>query len=287
MSAVLDVATITEPGVYDIPADAYHADPVVGGSLSSTGARRLLPPSCPALYRYEQDNPGAAPANPAFDLGHAAHLMVLGAGPVLHVVDADSWRTADARAQRLAAYEAGEVPLLAADYERAQAMAAALREHEIGALFDPDRGSAEVTIVWRDDATGVMCRARLDWWLTSGSVLDYKTAHAVDLDSLSRATYQHGYYIQAAWYLAGLKALGLADDDTQFVFVAQLKDPPHLVQPYVLDDVAMRLGAAKSRQALQIYSHCTATGEWPAYHPDIALISLPAWAEKQEGAHLT
>ena len=30
---------ITEPGVYDIPATAYHRDPVVGGSLSSTGAR--------------------------------------------------------------------------------------------------------------------------------------------------------------------------------------------------------------------------------------------------------
>lgn len=42
--------TITEPGVYDLPAEVYHADPVEGGSLSSTGARKLLPPSCPGWH---------------------------------------------------------------------------------------------------------------------------------------------------------------------------------------------------------------------------------------------
>src|SRR5258708_26204894 len=41
-------------GVYGIPADAYHADPIEGGSLSSSGARRLLPPGCPALFRQDR-----------------------------------------------------------------------------------------------------------------------------------------------------------------------------------------------------------------------------------------
>jgi len=33
---------VTEPGVYDIPEDAYHRDPVKGGSLSYSGAKKLL-----------------------------------------------------------------------------------------------------------------------------------------------------------------------------------------------------------------------------------------------------
>jgi len=33
---------IRRPGLYDLPEHIYHADPVPGGSLSSTGARRLL-----------------------------------------------------------------------------------------------------------------------------------------------------------------------------------------------------------------------------------------------------
>ena len=48
--------TITEPGVYEMPAEEYHADPVEGGSLSSTGARRLLE-MAPARWRYEQAHP--------------------------------------------------------------------------------------------------------------------------------------------------------------------------------------------------------------------------------------
>ncbi|MBO0827768.1 MAG: hypothetical protein J2P24_08300 [Streptosporangiales bacterium] len=48
---------ITEPGVYNLPAAVYHADPVPGGSLSQSGAKKLLPPSCPALYRYWADHP--------------------------------------------------------------------------------------------------------------------------------------------------------------------------------------------------------------------------------------
>ena len=48
-------------GVYDgMDEDAYHADPVPGGSLSASGAKLLLPPSCPALYHYRRDHPKAA-----------------------------------------------------------------------------------------------------------------------------------------------------------------------------------------------------------------------------------
>jgi hypothetical protein len=50
MTATLDRTVITQPGVYDLPADVYHADPVppeLGGSLSSSGAKLLLPRPAP------------------------------------------------------------------------------------------------------------------------------------------------------------------------------------------------------------------------------------------------
>ena len=56
---------VDEPGVYDgLDEAAYHADPVPGGSLSASGAKLLLPPSCPALYadrerRCDQTWPGS------------------------------------------------------------------------------------------------------------------------------------------------------------------------------------------------------------------------------------
>ncbi|AEW94644.1 MULTISPECIES: PD-(D/E)XK nuclease-like domain-containing protein [Streptomycetaceae] len=276
-------APVTEPGVYpDMPIEAYHRDP----ALSSTGARRLLPPGCPALYRYEQDHP--QPPSTAFELGTAAHRLVLGVGPDLVVVDAEDWRTRDARARRDAARAAGAVPLLAAEYALVQAMAAALRRHPVaGVLFAPGSGRPEVSVFWRDRATGVMLRERPDWlpYQRPGARLivpDYKTAVALDDDALSRAIAAHGYHQQAAWYLDGLRATGLAGEDAAFVFVFQLKAPPHLVRTVQLPMLAERIGRAKNRAAIETFADCQRTGRWPGYGDDVAHLSLPPWAEKTE-----
>src|SRR5690606_6451240 len=132
---------VTEPGIYDIDVDDYHRDPVPGGSLSSSGARDLLPPSCPAKFRYDRDNPGPT-SKRHFDLGHAAHKLVLGVGAPLVVIEADSYRTKAAQEQQKAAHLAGHVPLLEHEHEQVQAMAAAIREHPIaGPLFNPEHGT--------------------------------------------------------------------------------------------------------------------------------------------------
>lgn len=278
-------ATITEPGVYDIPVDEYHRDPVVGGSLSSSGARMLLPPSCPAKFRYEQDHPGET-SKRHFDIGNAAHKLVLGAGAELVVIDAANYKTKSAQDQQRAAHAAGAVPLLPHEYEQVQAMAAAIRGHEIaGPLLEPGSGWAELTLVWKDKHTGIWCRARLDW-VRGGErtvIVDVKTTRAGDLDSISRFVADHGYHVQEAWYRAGAEALGLADRDTVFVFVFVEKDPPYLVTPVYLDPTALRIGTAKCVQALSIYQHCVTENHWYGHTDDLALVSLPPWVERNEG----
>lgn len=162
-AAVASSVVVTEPGIYDIDVDDYHRDPVPGGSLSSSGARKLLPPSCPAKFRYEQDNPGPSQAR-HFDLGHAAHKLVLGVGAPLVVIDAANYKTKAAQEQQKAAHLAGHVPLLTHEHDQVQAMAAAIREHPIaGPLFNPEHGTPEVSLFWRDSPTGIMRRARFDW----------------------------------------------------------------------------------------------------------------------------
>lgn len=284
-----DPIVITEPGVYEMSNDDYHADPVPGGSLSSTGARRILHPGCPAQYRYDREHP--PPPKPHFDVGHAAHMMVLGRGPEIVALDFDNWQTKAARAQRDEAHAAGAVPLLAGQYERVVAMALVLRRHPLaGLLFDPDRGQPEQSLFWVDEQTGVWCRARLDWLpdRIPGMrmiIPDYKTADAVDLDALGRATASYGYHMQDAWYRAGVQALGLADAACRFVLVCQRKDPPYLVTVVEMDHVAQRLGHQLNRQALQVYAECRRTGEWPGYADDVAQLHLPAWYENQMGAN--
>ena len=231
---------LTEPGVYDgIPDHEYHGGLVKGGSLSSTGIRKLLPPSCPALYRHWADNPPEP--KPSFDLGHAAHKLVLGVGPALALVDRDRWDTKDAKAEVAAVRARGGVPLHPADWAAVAAMAAQLRAHPLaGHLFDPDRGGqAEQTYVWADPDTGVMCRARPDWTPATGGrlvLVDYKTsADLPTTESFERTSWKWHYEVQAAHYLAGARALGLGEDDAAFVFVMQHKTPPYPVRVFQLD----------------------------------------------------
>lgn len=277
---------ITEPGLYPgVTADQYHADPVAGGSLSSTGARRLLPPSCPALFRHEQDH-GQEP-RATFDFGSAAHRIVLGDGPTIHVIDAPDWRTKAAREERDQAREDGLLPLLEKDYEQVAAMADAIRTHPVASkLFAPGTGRPEQTLVWRDEPTGVMCRARLDWLPNKGArprliVPDYKTAVSAEPTAFQRTVDTYGYHQQAAWYLSGVKALGM-DPEPQFLFVVQEKSAPYLVTVFHLDHMAMRIGAAKNRHALQVFKRCRAENRWPGYDDEVVSLQLPQWAENRD-----
>ena len=249
------------PGVYDIGETEYFADP----ALSCSGAKLLLPPSCPAKFRYLQDHPEAAERKDVFDFGSAAHKMVLGAGPELALVDALDWRGKEAKEAREAARAEGATPLLLADFTKVQAMAKAIRAHPIaGPLLNPERGGEpEQSLFWLDYETGVPCRARADWLPDTGPgryiITDYKTCSSADPDAIAKAAANYGYYMQADWYCTGIRDL-VAVDDPAFLFVFQEKDPPYLITVAELDDEARRIGRARNRQAIERFRDCTEAG---------------------------
>jgi hypothetical protein len=90
-----------------------------------------------------------------------------------------------------------------------------------------------------------------------------------------------GYHQQFAWYIDAARALGLADDDTAFVFVAQEKTPPYLVSVVQLDEMALRIGRFLNGEALRLYAQCRKTGRWPGYADDVQIVQLPGWYERQ------
>ncbi|MFB7285485.1 PD-(D/E)XK nuclease-like domain-containing protein [Actinacidiphila glaucinigra] len=288
MTTTTEPTIVDGPGLYpDLPADEYHSDPFRdrGGSLSSTGARKLVPPSCPALFRHWADTP--QPPKAVFEYGTAAHTLLLGDGPELARLDVDSYATKAAQAKRDEARAKGQIPLKFSEHQQLDGMVAALRAHPIASkLFASGTGTAEVSMFWTDEPTGVMCRLRLDWYrnLAPGRLIipDYKTAAKADDDSIARAVNEHGYHQQGDMYLRGLRALSLADHEAAFLLVVQEKTPPYLVNVIEMDIVALAIGAAKNRRALETYAKCTADGVWPAWNTDVRLLPLPPWAERRD-----
>lgn len=290
MTAILDtplpLASEREPGVYDgIPIDVYHADRT---SLSASGAKEILA-SCPAKFRYLQDH--LQPKKQVFELGTAAHHMVLGDGPELHVCDYGDWRTKAAQVERLEAQAEGMVALLSKEMAELEAMVAVLRNHHVaGPLFTPDSGLPEQSLYAPHRLTGVMRRARPDWLPHfTGERLrvpDYKTCPAADLGSIQRDIANYRYFQQAPWYLDLVKALGLCgDEEPVFLFVFQEKTAPYLITVVELDHVAMDIGRRENETALNTYAQCMARGVWPDYmepaYPYLPQIALPAWLERQ------
>lgn len=251
-----------------MPNREYHARP----ELSSSGARTIL--KAPALFRWQQEH---RTYSDAFDLGSAAHKVVLGDETTRVVeIDAPDWRSKAAREERDAARVEGAIPLLAKDAATVRAMADAIRLHPVAsALLRPGTGKPEVSVFWGDQ------RARFDWLPDQPIgrrliVPDYKTAADASESAFSRAVASYGYHQQAAWYTDALTAMGAPDP--AFLFIVQEKEPPYLVNVFELDPEAMAIGTALNTRALALWRQCREDDQWPGYDPEIKSVALPKWA---------
>lgn len=250
----------------------YHAD---RESLSVSGAKVLL--KAPALYRWQLDHPVH---KDVFDVGSAAHKLVLGVGDPIEVIYANDWRTKAAQEARDTARADGKIPLLGGDWERVQAMAEALKGHRL-AMRLLNVGAPEVSAYAEDDETGVMRRCRFDWLGTS-ILTDYKTSFSADPATFIKAAINFGYDQQAAWYRD--VAADLGHDAQAFAFIVQEKEPPYLVTVVELPAELVERGRARNRRALDRFAECMESGVWPGYVPDdtFAQPAAPGWALREE-----
>lgn len=286
-----------EDGMYSgIPDEVYHAD---RGSLSSSGARALLAPSCPEIFRHQQLEPPAP--KPQYDFGHVAHKFVLGEGteiveldPAIHGLNKDgspSKAPTNTTMWQEAAQEArqrGQIPMHIAEVAKAKAMAAKVREHPLAAALLAD-GTPELSGYWHDPETGVRLRFRPDWLPNPGRgrliVVDYKTATSAHPGHFARAAADYGYHQQVPWYLDGLAACDIADD-AAFVFIVQSKSPPYPVSVIELKPDDIELGRRRNRKAIDLYAQCVRTGNWPDYGQGVHSVSLPSYAVYQQEGDL-
>jgi hypothetical protein len=265
--------TITEPGlVYGMNDDEYHADPVPGGSLSSTFVRHLTR-HVPAKAREQFRN---RKPTKSMNLGKAAHKHALGAGPELIVWEHDG-RTKAGKEERAAAADllATEAAVAVKEEERDQIvdMAAALRaDPEVAAILDACE--SEVSGFWQE--SGVWCRARYDL-LGTTLAYDYKTCEDASDHGFENAMHSYGYHQQAEFYGRGLAALGHPAAAEPLTFICQEKEPPYLVQIHTCDELATEVARALNDRAIALYADAVGRGKWDGY-PILrpAPVGLPA-----------
>jgi hypothetical protein len=270
--------TMTNPAphgfIHDLDEQEYHTHQ---GSLSVSGAKVLL--KAPALFKWQQDHPVQSDT---FDLGTAAHALVLGAGmESIYVTPVDEFRTNAAKAEKAEARRVGLSIITPEQWLQVCDMADALASHRL-AMQLLTNGQPEVSAFAIDEDTGVLRRGRFDY-LGDRILTDYKTSTSADPDEFGATAARYGYEMQASWYLDLARDLGHPAE--AFAFIVQSKEAPYLVSVVELDGVSLERGRARNRRALERYRDCVAADAWPGYLPDdeFATVSVPRWALYEEG----
>ena len=260
-------------GIHTITAEEYHADPCETPSLSSGIAKILLDrPPYWAWAAHPKLNPDHKPSPPksAFDIGSAAHAMLLENGAGIKVCEFDNWLTKDAKAQRDMAREEGLTPILASDYERTQEMARVASEILLAYGLDVKQTANEVTMIAEVDS--VLCRIRADIHIHR-KIIDYKTT-GVSLDNFARQAAKFGYDLQAAMYMRVAEELG---EKCEWLFLVQETVAPYPVQIFRPTMEFLEVGKRKFAEALNIWHECMLRDEWPGYPTDIQMLDAMPW----------
>lgn len=270
-----------------MPAAKYLADPCVVPSLSSSIAQVLLRESPrKAWFSHPKLNPAfAAEEDGKFDIGTAAHAMLLEGVNIIEVCDFDDWRKGEARAQRDAARAAGKIPLLRKHRDDVVAMVSAAEafiSHSEIADYWKDAES-EVTAICEEK--GVWLRARLDRVAKNRRFIgDYKSTTDAAPEPFSRQIVRMGYHIQEAFYRRVVRNLGSIGP--RFVFVAQSCEPPYECSLHGCDPALQEIADAEVQRAIDLWRQCSSTKNWPSHSGRIHWALPPSYMMKEHEQRL-
>lgn len=279
--------TITQPGIYlDMPTAEYFADCCPAPSLTQSVAKLLLDRS-PLHAWHAHPRLGAKVDQPedyvsAQAIGNAAHKLLLGRGKDVVIIEANDFRTKEARETRDSVTASGAVPILAKHHGRAIAMVKRAKEQLAALGLDNVHGDSEVVLAWEDES--MWCRSMIDRLSDDRAlVLDYKTTGmSCAPHTLGRMLTDAGWDIQAAMHERGLFALHpKGAGKRRHLFIAQENTEPYALVVAEITEAVMTMGRKKLAVASDIWRRCMESDRWPAYPAYIIQPEYPGYAETQ------
>ena len=279
---------IDKPGIWrGVPIEEYHGDPCAGPSISSSGLRTIWSASPAHYYAYSPYNPTRWPrkSNDAFDLGKAAHHVLLGEEEfgrhfAVRPDEWSDWRTKAAQEWKAAQIAAGKTVLTPDDLVAIRGMRDGLVRNLLvqAGILD---GEVERSMFVVDPETGIWLRSRPDVIPTaSGDFSDLKTTVSVRRDDLAKSIADFGYVMQAALLRMVCRLLDVPFTSFSFVFVE--KNPPYCARVVMLKDHELDRGEKQIRISLRMFAEGLRTGFWPGpdgEQSDAEYIEQPSWAQ--------
>lgn len=262
-----------EPGVYfDLPEATYHR----WQAVSASGLRNFA--RSPA--HFHAGVLGALPKIKQSDIGRGFHCAVL--EPHLYplrfrVVDGNR-RTNVVKAELAKMAKEGVTPLYPDQGVAIEAMRLSVYDHPAMGPIIESNPARELSIVWQDDETGLLCKTRLDLYaqdLGGGINVDLKGTRDASRDAFAKSIASYGYYRQAAFNIRGLQAVDLPV--AHWMTCACEWEAPFAVGMYRLNDEAIAAGDEEVARLMRQVRACYDANSWPGYTTEIEAIDLPGW----------
>lgn len=179
-------------GIYfKLDKEAYHADP----ALSHSGMTEVLV-SWPDYWI-------SSPLNPQRKKKEPTDAMIFGDRCHQYLLEAtDFFKRHNVRGMQ---YDPKKTVISSSEFQKIKDSIEAITSIP-GMKEHFAVGASEVSIFWRDPASGIMLRARHDYLYTFGS-LDYKRIKALDDYTIGRAVRDQGLDIQDALYRESIRQI--------------------------------------------------------------------------------
>lgn len=174
----------------------------------------------------------------------------------------------------------GRIALPAADYDAARYVRDRCQRHEqVRSLLE--LGKPEVSCVWEDEDTGLVCKSRPDVLAEPArTIVDLKTSTDVSPARFARHSANMGYHRSVPHYLAGARALEL--DVRHWLMLAVEAEPPYDVCLYAMDPRLVEHAAELNRRAMRAWAHARATETYTAYPAGVVPLLAPGWAFRED-----
>jgi len=157
--------------------------------------------------------------------------------------------------------EDGQLLVKRDDWEAAEEMVAAATGYPpIQRVLS--KGTAQVTMIWIDSETGVLCKGRVDWW-RDDFLADLKSILAGGAQQLRwpREAKKYSYHVQAGCYVSGRAHL-CGGEIVPFKFIVVEKKAPYPRMVYRTGEQTMKKGESDWRAALRLYVDCRDRNDW-------------------------
>ncbi len=154
-----------------------------------------------------------------------------------------------------------------------------VRAHPAASKLLAMPGETEVSAVFRDIETGVLCKMRMDRLCRQKRLIwDLKTTSDASPEGFASAAVNFGYFRQSDFYMRGCAALGIEVE--QFAFVPVEKET-YEVAVYVAAVEDLELAHRENTALLLRWKSCVESNHWPGYSDVPVELRMPAWARKK------